>query len=150
VTHKGKTDLFCKAGNKEGNFEFYIFDTSAPQILGLQASAALDFLQLGANMAYVSVCSVRAHHTPLKLSEVMLDYADVFVGLGRFVRPYHIRLKDGDSPVIKAPRRVPHSLHARLKEKLSDIVARGVILTLTLLRIGYIIWLSSKKKKTSL
>ena len=57
----------------------------------------------------------------------MLDYADVFVGLGRFVRPYHIRLKDGVSPVMEAPRGVRHSLHVRLKEKLSDMVAWGII-----------------------
>ena len=81
MTHKGKTDLFCKAGNKEGNFEFYIVDTSASPIMGLQASAALDLLQLSAKKADASVCCVYAHHTPLKLSEVMLDYANVFVGL---------------------------------------------------------------------
>ena len=50
-----------------------------------------------------------------------------FVGLSRFVHPYRIRLKDGVSPVKEAPRRVPHSLHAYLKEKLSDMVARGVM-----------------------
>ena len=52
VIHKDKNDLFSKAGSKEGNFELYIVDTSAPPILGLQASAALDIFQLGANKTY--------------------------------------------------------------------------------------------------
>ena len=80
MPNKGKTDLFCKASNNEGNFEFYIVDTSGPPIQGLQACAALDPLQLGTTKTYASVCSVRAHHTPLKLKALshLDDLANVF------------------------------------------------------------------------
>jgi len=47
--------------------------------------------------------------------------------LHRFLPPYHIRLDDGVSPVVEAPRRVPHSLHTCLKNKLSDMEAMGII-----------------------
>ena len=87
VTHKGKTDVFCKAGNKEGNFEFYVVDTSAPPILWLQASAALDLLRLGANEADVSyVLVVLTEHHSSKAKSCLMMQMCLYVWVGLFAR----------------------------------------------------------------
>ena len=57
----------------------------------------------------------------------MEEYKDVFQGLGEYSEPYDIKLKPGTSPVVHAPRRVPLSLHSRLKQKMNEMEIAGVI-----------------------
>lgn len=47
---------------------------------------------------------------------VEIQYADLFKGLGRFSRPYKIRLKENSVPKVNPARRVPHTILGRLKE----------------------------------
>ena len=59
--------------------------------------------------------------------EVLQKYAQVFSGLGRLEKPYHIGIDPTVSPVINHPRTIPASLRERVKAELNDMEKRGVI-----------------------
>lgn len=57
------------------------------------------------------------------------EFHDVVTGMGKFHR-FHITIEEGDESVIQPPRRAPHGLQDRLKEKL-DQMERGRIIAKT-------------------
>jgi glycerol-3-phosphate cytidylyltransferase-like family protein len=57
----------------------------------------------------------------------LATYKDLFEGLGKLHEPYDIRLRPDVTPVVHPPRRVPLTLHTRLKKKLDDMESSGVI-----------------------
>ena len=63
----------------------------------------------------------------LSKDELIQQNSDVFSGLGLFKEPYDIKLKSGVTPKIHPPRRVSLAIHDRLKQKLNDMEAAGVI-----------------------
>lgn len=58
---------------------------------------------------------------------VEIQYADLFKGLGRFSRPYKIRLEENSVPKVKPARRVSHTILGRLKEKLDELEKNQII-----------------------
>ena len=50
----------------------------------------------------------------------------MFIGLGQ-LGTYHITLHDNHQPVINPPRRIPHSLKAKLQQALERNVRTGVL-----------------------
>ena len=56
----------------------------------------------------------------LTKADVLEEFHDMFTGLGKF-NQYQITIEEGAEPVIQAPRRVPHGLQDRLKEKLDQM-----------------------------
>ena len=59
--------------------------------------------------------------------EVLQKYAQVFTGLGRLEKPYHIEIDPTVSPVINPPRTIPAALRERVKAELDDMEKRRVI-----------------------
>ena len=53
--------------------------------------------------------------------EVMLNYANVFTGLGRLEKPYHIEVDPTATPVVNPPRTIPAALRDRVKAELEDM-----------------------------
>ena len=64
---------------------------------------------------------------PRSKEEIIDGFSDVFTGLSCMEGEYHIKLDDSVQPVIQTPRRVPHSLHDKLKVKLQEKEKNGVI-----------------------
>ena len=58
---------------------------------------------------------------------ILVEYADVFTGLGCFHGKHHIVIGTNFTPVIHAPRRVPLSLQPKLKQTLEVMVKAGTI-----------------------
>ena len=65
--------------------------------------------------------------TSQKLKEVLQKYAQVFTGLGRLEKPYHIEIHATVSTVINPPRTIPAALQERVKAGLDDMEKRVVI-----------------------
>ena len=57
----------------------------------------------------------------------MQKYANVFTGLGRLEKPYHIEVDPTVTPVVNPPRTIPAALRDRVKTELEDVKKRGVI-----------------------
>lgn len=51
----------------------------------------------------------------------------MFKGLGCFETEYKINLKENARPIAHAPRRVPHAIISKLKNKLDELVANKII-----------------------
>ena len=50
--------------------------------------------------------------------QIRTEYVDVFSGLGRLSRLYHMEVDPMADPVIHPPRKVPHPLRDQLAETL--------------------------------
>ena len=64
---------------------------------------------------------------PRSKGEIVERFSDVFTELSCMEGEYCIELDDSVRPVIQTPRRVPHSLHDKLKVKLQEKEKNGVI-----------------------
>ena len=71
---------------------------------------------------------MKSDKSPQQLKEeVMQKYANVFTGLGRLEKPYHIEVDPTVTPVVNPPRTIPAALRDRVKTELEDMEKRGVI-----------------------
>ena len=123
---KSKTDV-------EHELTFHIVETNQPGLLGLTASQGLGLIKV------VMVAKTEEEQTEpdkseevTKLSEelkeeVLQKYTQVFTGLGRLEKPYHIEVDPTVTPVVNPPRTVPAALRDRVKEELDDMERRGVV-----------------------
>ena len=57
----------------------------------------------------------------------MQKYANVFTGLGRLEKPYHIKVDPTVTPDVNPPRTIPAALRDRVKTELEDMKKRRVI-----------------------
>ena len=93
---------------------FHVVETNQPGLLGLKASQELGFIKV--------VMNTTSPQTP-KPSQVWEEetikrYGNVFKGLGRLKKPYHIEVDPNVTPVINAPRNIPAALRDRVKADL--------------------------------
>lgn len=54
-------------------------------------------------------------------------YSNLFTGIGRFEKPYTIKLNENARPVRKNARRVPYAIMNKLKDKLNELEKNGII-----------------------
>ena len=60
-------------------------------------------------------------------TEILDKYSEIFEGVGRFGKPYRIRLKEGYTPVVSPVRRVPYAKKQAMKAELDRMESIGVI-----------------------
>ena len=102
--------------NVEHELAFHIVETNQPGLLGLTSFQDLGLIKV------VMVAKAEEKQTKpgrdekdTKLSEelkevVLQKYMQVFTGLGRLEKPYHIEVDPTVTPVINPPRTVPEAL----------------------------------------
>ena len=119
--------------NVEKEHTFHIVDTNQPGLLGLRSSQDLGLIKVvmmtnaEEEQAKLDV-DVKSDKSPQQLKEeVMQKYANVFTGLGRLEKPYHIEVDPTVMPVVNPPRTIPAALRDRVKTELEDMEKRGVI-----------------------
>ena len=111
----GVASLTLEHAGKRWPVEFFVVDVPAPTIVGLPTCTTLDVVR--------RIDAVQPATTPA----LLVQYADVFEGLGEMPGQYHIELDQSVTPVIHAPRKVPIALQSRLKSALDDMEQKGVI-----------------------
>ena len=119
--------------NVETELMFHIVDTNQPGLLGLRSSQDLGLIKVvmmtntGEEQPKLDV-DVKSDKSPQQLKEeVMQKYANVFTGLGRLEKPYHIEVDPTVTPVVNPPRTIPAALRDRVKTELEDMEKLGVI-----------------------
>ena len=117
VVPVGKVSLSCTVKERTLSLDFYVVDLESVPILGLEACTRFNLLK--------KIDSLTAR---LSSKEAILcDYKDVFEGLGCMPQEYHIETQQDATPVVHPPRKVPFSLHGKLKETLDRLEKSGVI-----------------------
>ena len=114
----GTCQMTCTAPDSPDSktIEFYITPVDAQPILGLTGCVELGLIK--------RVCPIQ--ELPLTKETLLEKYPTVFTGLGQ-LGTYHITLHDNHQPVINPPRRIPHSLKAKLQQALERNVRTGVL-----------------------
>ena len=62
---------------------------------------------------------------------IFKEFEDVFSGLGKIGEDCHIYVKEENSPVVHASRRIPHALFEPLKKQLEELEERKIIQKVT-------------------
>lgn len=109
----GKCFLKLKYKTNIYILDFLIVDTDSSPILGHSSCQQLNLIK--------RVFSVNTKNN------ILDEYSDVFVGLGCLPGTYKIELKDNVTPVVHAPRKLPEALKDKIKSKLTEMQAQGII-----------------------
>ena len=106
--------------------------TSAPQI-----HTSVNSLHQNADEVKLPTCETmddavilngKRHSLPITKEYVLMEFKDVFEGIGRFPgSKYHIQLKPDAKPVQHPPRAVPEKKKEAYKEELERLCSLGII-----------------------
>ena len=113
----GEANLQCKANEKQKNINFKIIPGKQKPLLSGHTC-----LELG----LISINKVHAVDTEA-INNLLVEYKDVFEGLGCLQGDYHIDIDQSIPPVQHAPRRTPVALKKKLKQKIDEMEKKGVI-----------------------
>ena len=113
----GKTEMKCVRGQHVEDVEFYVTDLKSPPVLGLKSSVKLKLVK--------RLDSVEKES--LSKENVIKEYEDVFTGLGKMEKAYHIELKPEVEPVIHPARRIPFSLEEKLTETIDRLEKAEIV-----------------------
>lgn len=117
----GKITLICFFKNEISNQEFLVINSDSVPIFGLPGCIDLNLIKRIDNIS-----SSNIDYETLK-ANFLKENADLFEGLGCFVKNYNIELKDGTTGSIKPARRIPLSLMNSVKLELNKMVEKKVI-----------------------
>ncbi|XP_064479747.1 uncharacterized protein K02A2.6-like [Ornithodoros turicata] len=122
--------LTCSVNGCARDIKFLIVDINAKPILGATACAQLNLvcrvMQLDNDRALSSASREYSSY-----EDVLLDFPDVFEGVGRLPGVNKITLRSDAKPSIVAPRKVPAAIESKVKEELARMEANGIITKVT-------------------
>ncbi|XP_048582128.1 uncharacterized protein K02A2.6-like [Nematostella vectensis] len=115
------TNATFQAGDKAHHENVYVMSNQRNNLLSKSAIQALRLL----------VPAPKVNNME-KLPNFREEFPKLFKGLGMMKEPYKIPLKEDAVPVcLYTPRRIPHPLLPKVKQKLEGMVAQGVISPVT-------------------
>lgn len=116
----GQITVNIKDNKMSNELTMVVADVSSDPIIGLDSSLKLGF---------VKIDNVKSLDNE---KEIFLnDNNEIFEGLGKFNEKCHINLKSKYTAVSKPARRIPLSMLDRLKSKLFELEAKGIIAKVT-------------------
>ncbi|XP_037501533.1 uncharacterized protein K02A2.6-like [Rhipicephalus sanguineus] len=120
-------ELRCSTKEKECTMKFLVVSQPLKPILGANACEALNLVtRRQPQQTTVAACTATQ-----RLENVLNDFPDVFEGMGKLPGVYSIQLKEGVTPTVSAPRRVPSALEHKVKEELQRMQQNGIIAEIT-------------------
>ena len=115
------TNATLKAGGRSHREKMYVITNQANNLLSKPAIQAFQLLTPAPEV-----------HNVEKVPDFRAEYPKLFKGLGLIGQEYRIPLKENAVPVcLYTPRRVPHPLLPKVKEKLDSMVQDNVISPVT-------------------
>lgn len=112
----GVCNIKCMKDNRYHDVEFYVVNSNAESLLGLTTCTDLNLIK--------RVDSLDNDEAKIKIS---LKYPDLFAGIGKLKKPYHIKLKENVTPVISPIRKVPLALMKPLENTLNELMKNNII-----------------------
>ena len=117
IKPKGKIVFNCRSQKGQTKrIEFIVIEEETTPILGLAACIQLDLIK---RINKIEV--IDSKDTVIKAN------ADLFEGLGTIPFKHEIEIQKNATPVIHSAKRVPLSLHDKLKDTLGDLESRGIV-----------------------
>ncbi|CAB4031928.1 Hypothetical predicted protein [Paramuricea clavata] len=116
------------------NLVFQVIETKNRPLLSAEMCEKFGLIKL--NIEPVNV--VKESSPLLRREEILSEYKDVFEGLGH-IGDASFSIDPESTPVQHAPRRVPVTLHTEVKEKLTELERKGIVVKET----GPTDWISS-------
>ena len=104
----GEVDLRCKVNERQETITFKVISGKQKPLLSGHVCLKLGLISIN------NVCAVDAVGSE---NSLLVQYKDVFEGLGCLQGDYHIDIDNSVPPVQHAPRRTPVALKKRLKQK---------------------------------
>ena len=145
IKQLGTVRLRVKAGGLEKVCKFYVVPNHWRPILGLPDLLRMDMVQFKVpttNQWTNFVGSVESNVPGLTKDQVLSEYKDVFIGLGRLkVDPIKIHLKEGAKPCRRSCRRVPMAMRQKFKDELDSLEHKDVLRKLKPIEVQE--WLNS-------
>lgn len=119
----GQITLSCfdSAQKRKQNILFEVVDGDLQPILGREACSSLGLISRNGSIDSISVDG------KIEAAKLIKEFDDVFEGLGKLPGTCHINLKPDSVPVLRYRKRIPESLHERLKEELQVMEKTKVI-----------------------
>ena len=114
----GEVDLRCKVNERQETITFKVISGKQKPLLSGHVC-----LKLG----LISINNVGAVDAVGSENSLLVQYKDVFEGLGCLQGDYHIDIDNSVPPVQHAPRRTPVALKKRLKQKIDEMEKKGII-----------------------
>ena len=108
----GKCDLICKVWGNKYNVPFQVVDENFAALLGRASCEEINLIK--------RVDQVRS-------DSILKEFPNVLRGMGCLPGDYHITLDSSVTPVVHAPRRVPHAKRDKLKQELDRMENQGII-----------------------
>ena len=97
-----KVSLSCTVKERTPSLDFYVVDLESVPILGLEARTRFN--------------QVKKIDSLTSREAILCAYKDVFEGLGCMLQEYHIEIQQDATPIVHPTRKVPFSLHGKLKK----------------------------------
>ena len=145
IKQLGTVRLRVKAGGLEKVCKFYVVPNHCRPILGLPDLLRMDMVQFKVpttNQWTNFVGSVESNVPGLTNDQVLSEFKDVFIGLGRLkVDPIKIHLKEGVKPCRRPCRRVPIAMRQKFKDQLDSLEHKDVLRKLKPIQVQE--WLNS-------
>ena len=112
-----KCKLKCTRDGSSHVLEFQVVDGDVRPLLSAESCQRLNFLKVQVKdplhhvdtVSRDSQCTTSTSKTVID-DDILIEYADVFEGLGCLTDPYHIEIDPAAQPVIHPPRKVPVTL----------------------------------------
>ena len=123
---KGCAQIKVKYKDQSYEGTFYVVETNghSQPVLGLQACLQLQLIKM--------VLTVQQNKSEMSNESVLSEYKHLFDNsLGEIEGEINIYIEENSTPVVHAPRRIPHALRDRLKQELDSMEKSGVIAKVT-------------------
>lgn len=117
----GKKILTAIHNGQLYDLEFQVVDTNQPPLISAETCEQLNLIQIHAELCKINL------EEPLTKEKLVESFNDVFTGLGCLSGKYNIEIDDSIVPVKSYPRRIPITMKEKLKQKLDELEADGVI-----------------------
>lgn len=124
----GCFELNCTYKGQSRSLTFHVVETTSPPILGMRACLDFGLIKL---VYSCNLDTTQDKSEPLVASQVMVEFSEVFEGIGLFQGECSIHTDPAVHPTVHPPRRVPLALQDKLKNELERMESLNIIQKVT-------------------
>ncbi|KAB0790075.1 hypothetical protein PPYR_15607 [Photinus pyralis] len=126
LTFTGKCYLHLRLKDKLiKNVEFHIHKGNG-SIIGINACVELDIIKFHEEVKLKEIYAINKNCNS-GYEKLINDNSNLFKGIGKVGRPYHIELNENAMPVVKPIRNVPFAIQEQFKKHLNELVNLKII-----------------------
>ena len=129
----GKCKLKCTRDGSSHVLELQVVDGDVRPLLSAESCQRLNFLKVLVkdSLHHVDTVTQDSQYTSSMsktvIDDILIQYADVFEGLGCLADPYDIEINPSAQPVIHPPRKVPVTFREPLRLELERMVEENIL-----------------------